>query len=355
MVQNSTRTNDPSGKTLRGRFNQTFVEAKTKIHHGWLRWIGVVLLLLLVYIAGPARLFEAVSRVNPGWLLLAFLLNIPAIGIKAFRWWTLLRRQGIHLAYGTALASYFSALLVGFLTPGRVGEMVRVITLKHHAGVGYARGFSSVVADRLFDLWLLLLLGLFGIFRFSIAGQGDWFWLVIPVFLLVFLPVFLLRADWVRIMGMKLVGVRPLKRNRHRIETRVDEFASSLASTMTLRYAMCCVVMTLASYTIFFLQCGLCATALGFSVPVIDLVLLMAVTNLAGFLPLAPSNLGTREACLGWFLSRLSQPQPLEVGIAWGLLQFLVLFVGGSLIGLICWQFSPLGLKEVIKELKHEE
>ena len=173
--------------------------------------------------------------------------------------------------------------------------------------------------------------------------------------MLVVLPVFLLRADWVRIIGMKLVGARLLKRNRHRIATRVDEFASALASTMTLRHAGYCVVITLASYTIFFLQCGLCATALGFSVPMMDLVLLMAVTNLVGFLPLAPSNLGTREACLGWFLSRLAQPQPLEVGIAWGLLQFLVLFVGGSLIGFICWQLSPLGLKEVMKDLKCED
>jgi uncharacterized protein (TIRG00374 family) len=321
---------------------------------GWLRWIGVGLLVLLIYFAGPSRLAEAFGRAQPGWLLFAFLLNVPAIGIKAFRWWTFLRSQRIRLGYGTALASYFSALLVGFLTPGRIGEMVKVVTLKHHAGVSYARGFSSVVADRLFDLWLLMVLGLAGIIRFSIAGEGKWTWLILPIVLFLILPVFLLRADRLRGIGLKLAGMGPLKRHHEKIAGQVDEFTTGLES-MTPMHVGCCVVLTLASYSIFFIQCALCAAALGFRVPVMDLVLLMAVTNLVGFLPVAPSNLGTREACLGWFLSRLAQPQPLEVAVAWGLLQFMVLFVGGGLIGFICWQSSPLGLKEVVKELKNRD
>ena len=79
----------------------------------------------------------------------------------------------------------------------------------------------------------------------------------------------------------------------------------------------------------------------------------MAATNLFSFLPVTVSNLGTREACLIYFLARTFTPHPEAVAIGFGLLIFLVLFVGGGLIGMACWLAAPIGLRQSVAEVRH--
>lgn len=92
--------------------------------------------------------------------------------------------------------------------------------------------------------------------------------------------------------------------------------------------------------------------ALGFTVPVRDLVLLQAATNFIGFLPITPAALGTREACLVYFLGLVEPPQPLTMAVAYGISIFLVLFVGGGLLGFIAWQWAPIGLHRAWEDLR---
>ena len=316
-----------------------------------LHWLGPILLVLLIFKAGPRNLLEHLRHANPWWLLLAWALNLPQLGLKAYRWYRTVRWQGIRLGYGRALLAYFSSLLVGFLTPGRVGEMAKVFTLKYECGVPIARGLSSVIFDRVFDLYLLLVLGSFGLIRYSLVGT-VFSWPVLAAIVLLFaLPLPLLNERVVRWLGERLGRMPFLGRRAEKIKEKADQFADGLA-TMTPGRLAICVLLTLASYTFFFLQCTLCAWALGFTAPFLDLVFLMAATNLMSFIPISISGLGTREACLIYFLARIQPPQPASVAVTYGLMLFLVLFIGGGLIGYVCWQWAPIGLRQAVQDVR---
>lgn len=316
-----------------------------------LRYVGLVLLAVLIWQADPVRLAEVARQADARWLLLGWVLNFPQLGLKAFRWNLLLRWQGIAFGYRRAFLAYFGALLVGFLTPGRVGEAVKAVTLRYEADVPLARALSSVVVDRAFDMYLLLSLGALGLGRFALLGER----LAWPTFAAVCaalaLPMLLLNARVAAWAGSRAAGLPLLRRKGALIRDKAGQFADGLRALSPRRVAIC-AVLTVAAYAIFFVQCQCCARALGFTLPWTDLVLLMAATNFISFIPGPPSGLGTRELCLVFFFGRLAAPLPMELAVSFGLTIFLVLFVGGGLIGFACWQWAPIGLRRAREDLR---
>ena len=99
------------------------------------------------------------------------ILNIPHLFIKSYRWNYLLKQQSINYSAVQSFLVYMSSLYVGFITPGRLGEFVKTLYLKSDKGINISKGFSSVLVDRLFDLYLLIILGFIGIWKFGILGK----------------------------------------------------------------------------------------------------------------------------------------------------------------------------------------
>ncbi len=316
-----------------------------------LNWLGLVLLVALITIAGPRRMLALAAQLDPWWLLAGFALNVPQLGLKALRWHILLRWQKIDFSFGRAFLAYFSALLVGFLTPGRLGEAVKAFTLRNEAGVPLALGFSSVVLDRAFDMYLLLTLGTLGLVRFAVVGEAlSW-----PAFMascaLLLVPLVFLHERVFRATAGLAVRLGPLRPRAEQITQQADRFAGGLAVLTPLRL-LTCVLLTIAAYLIFFVQCLFCAFALGFTLPFRDLVLMMSASNFISFLPITQGGLGTREYVLTLLLARTVPPQPDYVAVSFGLTIFLVLFVGGGLIGWVCWQWAPMGLRRAADEAR---
>ncbi len=101
--------------------------------------------------------WAALRTLEYRWLVpatLAFLLSIP---IRAIRWRVLFEADRRPPLWATTnamlLGSFFNSIL-----PGRAGEAVRVVALKHYAGVSLAESSATVVVERIFDVLALLLL-----------------------------------------------------------------------------------------------------------------------------------------------------------------------------------------------------
>lgn len=324
---------------------------KTRKRLRWLRYAGLLLLAGLILYAGPMKMLRVLREADPRWLLVGFILNLPQLGLKAYRWSLLVQWQKIPFTYPRAFLAYFSSLLVGFLTPGRLGEMAKAFTLKYEAGVSLAKGLSSVVLDRVFDMYLLLTLGVLGVFRFTLIGERISPGVFVGVCILLALPLLFLNPRVARGTGKLAAHLPYLRSHGEFIQEKTDQFAEGLGVLSPSRILQC-AGLTIAAYSIFFLQCYCCSWALGFSPPLLDLVMLMAATNFISFIPLSISGLGTRELCLIYFLARVQPPQPEAVAVLFGLCLFLVLFAGGGIIGFICWQWAPIGLRQGWKDMK---
>ena len=89
-----------------------------------LRLLGLALLAWLLLRIDINGALAILSRTNLGLALLAGLLLIPLIALKAIRWMMLIDRAWSWLDFYRATLVYFSGLFLGFLTPGRLGEFM---------------------------------------------------------------------------------------------------------------------------------------------------------------------------------------------------------------------------------------
>jgi uncharacterized protein (TIRG00374 family) len=124
-------------------------------------WIGLAVSVVFLYLSvrkvQPVALWAAMKEARYLWLVPASVLTIVSFMIRAWRWRYLMepvRRVGF--------AGLFSATMIGFMAnnvlPARAGEVVRAVALGRRERVSRSSVFATIVMERLFDLFTILLI-----------------------------------------------------------------------------------------------------------------------------------------------------------------------------------------------------
>ena len=87
--------------------------------------------------------FAAVRRLRPLTLVAALALSLLAYAGRSYRWSVLLRQSGADIPVATAYRLTLTGIFYGMVTPGRVGELARVLD----AMVGRLRDDARHLAD----------------------------------------------------------------------------------------------------------------------------------------------------------------------------------------------------------------
>ncbi|HTN83976.1 MAG TPA: lysylphosphatidylglycerol synthase transmembrane domain-containing protein [Sorangium sp.] len=303
------------------------------------RLVGPLLLAVVILrMKDRDAVLAALASASAGPLALAAALNLLNIHLKVVRWDALLRAQGIRYPLGRAWASFMTSLYVGMLTPGRVGDLLRIRYLRHDLGVPYAEGLASVVMDRLCDLYVLAAFVAVGIARYSavIAGRLAWLtWGGIAITVLA--PLVLLIPGFAERLMLALsrklakapVGAEPGAASRFLVALRAHVGRGLLVT----------LPVTVATFIVNFLQGYLIARALGLSLSLFDVTCLLAIANLLGLLPISIAGVGVREFFFALVFPSLGFSA--EHGVSFGLLVFAVIYLVVVALGFVSWQVAP--------------
>jgi len=112
---------------------------------------GAFLLGGIIYISGPALVWEEVRAVGL-WGILAIAANLFLMFFCwALSWFVLLRSGGIRVPWRTLAGSLVGGFAVGYLTPSMHlgGEPLRAYAVSERAGVPMATVMATVVLERL--------------------------------------------------------------------------------------------------------------------------------------------------------------------------------------------------------------
>ena len=139
----------------------------------WLRMVGLALLGVLFWRLDITAMARLVRNIDRNLLLLAVVFNLPMVLLKTLRWRVLMFPQNIYYSVSKAYLAYFGGIFIGFLTPGRLGEFVRAVHVKQDCNISIGHALSGVLADRLFDLYVLLIVGGLA-FRYEADGLSRW-------------------------------------------------------------------------------------------------------------------------------------------------------------------------------------
>jgi uncharacterized protein (TIRG00374 family) len=306
-----------------------------------LRLLGPLLLALILSRIDIGGVMRRVSTVQLPLLAIAVLLYPLLVMLKAWRWRLLLRQQGVDYAMGPAFLAYNSGLAAGYVTPGRVGELIKALYLRNDKGLTTGRALSSVVLERVLDLYALLATAVAGIVL--IAMPRALFTLSVPVLLVAGLGPLLILLPFIRrrLMGVMDRAATHFVPGRYKedVAHSLNGFQSGMDQLLVMPLVLP-LAITVISYLVFYGQCYLVALSLGLPMAYGFVAFCVSLGSLMALLPISVAGLGVRDiAFITVFGTKGLAP---ELAISYSLLFLLVFNVFGGAIGALAWLAKPL-------------
>ncbi len=106
--------------------------------------------------AERSDMWEAIKTVDPIWIIISLIFGLFSHLSRAYRWKFLLEPLG----YKPRLRSSFMAILIGYFANTfiiRSGEVLRGVSLSRTDNIPFEKAFGTIVAERIADLIVLLL------------------------------------------------------------------------------------------------------------------------------------------------------------------------------------------------------
>jgi glycosyltransferase 2 family protein len=300
------------------------------------RLIGPVLLVvLLLRLRDKAELGRVLAGASLVPLVGVVLLNAVQIHLKVIRWRLLLAKRGYRYGMGRAWGAMLSGMYLGLLTPGRVGDFLRVQYLRHDVGAPYAEGLAVIVMDRLCDIYVLLAFAVVGIARFASVINGK-----------------LAYATWA---GVALTALGPLiflvpgfaERLMRGVYARLskghdadglDRFLAALRAQVG-RGLAAAILLTFAAFAANYAQGYLISQSLGQGLAYFDVACVMSITGLLSLVPISIAGVGVREAFM--FLVYPALGRSGTDGVAFGLVELVAVTLVQVGAGFVAWQIAP--------------
>ncbi len=130
-------------------------------------FIVIVALIIFAQKANinPQKTWAVIQHANLFFFLVAFIIYYCSFGIRAIRWRILLENVGFTRENGIQLPKFWKLVEIIYISffangivPAKLGDLYRAYLLRQEIGVSTTRSFGTVMAERLLDLIVLLLL-----------------------------------------------------------------------------------------------------------------------------------------------------------------------------------------------------
>lgn len=292
--------------------------------------ISAAILFYILSLADLRKFVKLAGELDYVYLLICLSGTILLLSIKGMRWHLILRSDGIRYPLIKAVRVYFASFSIGVITPGRLGEFVKLYYLRQDINTDFYTGLKSVFLDRIFDLLLLTFFGLAGVLVFFFDFG------ILISFLLPGLIVLLV------LVILKLL-LKTLNSSN-----KILLFARGLIEALIHQKNLISWIITLIAYLLFFYLNGLIFKALNIYLSFVDTAFIISLVSLVILLPVTIAGFGTREASLIYLLSFFEIP--VEKVLLFSFLQFILFFLWGGITGLISWIASPVPFQAIKKD-----
>lgn len=319
----------------------------------WKSAIGIVLSVGLLWWTlrdiSLAEVWRELARSNL-WLFLASTICATLIfPLRAIRWRIILEPVAPAIPLGALWRSIAIGAMVNNLVPARAGELARAYALTKETTVSFASSLASLAVDRLFDMVVLLGLGVLALLDPAfprgarVAGQtlgdlaqGSIVLVVVLVgglYMLAFFP-----SQLVRVFEIFARKVSPAVEERGK--TALTRFSAGLSVLKSPRRFLAVLWWTIAHWLMNALAFWLGFLAVGIDLGFAAALFLQMLVAIGVALPSAPGFFGVFEkfATVGLAIYGVSATAATSWAIGFHILSFIPITVIGI------YYFSRLGL-----------
>jgi uncharacterized protein (TIRG00374 family) len=231
------------------------------------------------------QLLIALQTIIPAYFLVGIVICLCAWWLRGWRYHSILKNLNYSVGITVSTACIFVSQTVNLVVPARLGDFVRVFILKHEYDTTYSEGVSSLVVERIFDIFTVALLG--AISLFFVLNAPPWFTTLIIV------P---LAVGFVFFVFLFFVG-KFSSENRYVIII-LNLLHEIKRASLTVRSI---TVLGTTSIVIWLLDILVCVAVVRMfeqQIPFVIIVLAIVIGNLVKAVPLTPGGIGTYELSL---------------------------------------------------------
>ncbi|MBC7319482.1 flippase-like domain-containing protein [bacterium] len=282
-----------------------------------LNLVKVLVTVYIIYFLLKKTPLESIinsfARIRLLFFGIAFLIGLLFTLLKIYKWHLLVKDLDPSISISSSIDGYLSGMALGVVTPGRVGEVGRIVGIpsdKKFAGLGL------VLWDKVFDLLVVVLLSLWGIWYFL----GHYILVIVALVLigilfLVIQPKYLeilLKFPIVKRYSQLLEGLRHLK----------------------MKTILICLSLTLVSYNLVLFEALFLLRAFGYGFN-LGIFIAYPLVMLANLIPITVGGLGVREGFSILLLSRFGILDTVAFNLA-----FLIFLINTALPAV--WGLFPI-------------
>jgi glycosyltransferase AglD len=228
------------------------------------------------------NLIATLHLIIPEFLVAAVLICLLAWWLRGWRYHVILENLSYRVSVRFSTACIFVSQTVNLVVPARLGDFVRVFILKHEYDTSYSEGVSSLVVERVFDIFTVALLGAVSFFFILNVPTEYYLIIAIPILAGVIFFIFLLFVGKFSTEN-KYIAI---------ILTMLHEIKKA---SLTVRSIF---ILGCSSIVIWLLDILVCfAVVLMFQqqIPFAVIVLAIVIGNLVKAIPITPGGMGTYE------------------------------------------------------------
>jgi uncharacterized protein (TIRG00374 family) len=296
--------------------------------------VSAVLLALLLWFTDPIEIWRTLEQADPRWVAAAIIVNMVTVPVMALRWQLLLSAKRLHVPLAWLTRTYFVALFLGQFLPAAVGgDAVRAVELGRRTHDA-PEAVASVLIDRLVGVVSLVGLAVLAYAAGGHSAGGPEVVVAETVFGLSALIVLgllfsaRLRGAAARFLEPRAAGGRQLAAGQRFYEA-LHGYRNHRA-TLAVVCALALAVQIARVGTIWMLVKGL-----GLDVPLVEIYAVGPVLFAALILPVSLNWIGVREAVFVSFLRDSTTPeQAIALGLAFFAVGTATALVGAGILAL---------------------
>jgi glycosyltransferase 2 family protein len=257
------------------------------------------------------------------WIIAAVGLYVLATLVRAERWHQILEHTGVKAKRADCYALTTVGYMGNNVLPARAGEALRVVLLSPRCNAGKRTLISSIVAERVLDV--IVLLTIFVVTVYGVLETAE----VLPTdrpLLVTGIGILLLLAAAVAIWVLR----------KHHFFERVRDWLRPLADSPRAVVSRWGLVLLAATFLLWTIEASVywtVAQAIEMDISISGALYLVALTNFVAALPAAPGSIGTFDAAVAWGTHRLGIAG--SVAVSYVILIRFVLYVPITIVGLV--------------------
>lgn len=315
----------------------------------WIRILfqaaGIVLFVVILTRVDLRAIWHSYRHIEPGYAAAALVLPFLLTLAKSARWRRIVARQNVAVPLSTAFRIYASALYLGLVTPGRIGDFAKSLYLTRR-GMSAGKAIFSSLADRLFDIVFLVVAGylslllLPGIFKNQLLMSSVLLGLVVLMVVGLFC-----RREFLKRFVRIFISRMPHRGIRESLDRVITETIGDFG-LLGPRAVGAATLLTILAWVCHYSCFILFARGLRIDASIHLLIVSVSAAVFVSLLPVSLSGLGTRDLALILIFRGAGLTREAAVTFSFS---FILVYLVQGLVGLLCWMSEPYKFKEAVE------